>query len=97
MKRCENLKDLISTVYPGIEEMGIPTASYMIERTILCPRTDDVTNIVMCLEMDCTYLHVNNSNSKSCGRASRLIGTIVEAVQEIGDGEMILNLGRKEM
>lgn len=45
MKRCENLKDLISTVYPGIEEMGIPTASYMTERTILCPRTDDVTVI----------------------------------------------------
>ncbi|RZC52089.1 hypothetical protein C5167_020514 [Papaver somniferum] len=45
MKRCENLKDLISTVYPGIEEMSIPTASYMTQRTILCPRNDDVTVI----------------------------------------------------
>ena len=42
MKRCENLKHLISTVYPGIREMGIPAASYMTERTILCPRNDDV-------------------------------------------------------
>ncbi|KAI3951016.1 hypothetical protein MKW98_006498 [Papaver atlanticum] len=31
-----------------------------------------------------------SSNSKSCGRASWLIGTFVEAVEELGDGEMII-------
>ncbi|KAI3908384.1 hypothetical protein MKW98_012479, partial [Papaver atlanticum] len=45
MSKCAGLHELISKIYPGIEEMSKPTAEYMTERTILSPRNDEVSKI----------------------------------------------------
>ncbi|XP_026381746.1 uncharacterized protein LOC113276364 [Papaver somniferum] len=45
MSKCVNLHELISKIYPRIEEMRKPFAEYMTERTILSPRNDEVSEI----------------------------------------------------
>ncbi|XP_026459439.1 uncharacterized protein LOC113360107 [Papaver somniferum] len=45
MPKCTDLQELISKIYPGIEEMSKPTPKYITERTILSPRNDEVSKI----------------------------------------------------
>ncbi|KAI3851622.1 hypothetical protein MKW92_018707 [Papaver armeniacum] len=45
ISKSANLHELISKIYPGIEEMSKPTAEYMTEKTILSPRNDEVSEI----------------------------------------------------
>ncbi|KAL5714884.1 hypothetical protein ACHQM5_016786 [Ranunculus cassubicifolius] len=45
IKRCKEVEDLITTVYPGIENANKYPTSYLTERTILSARNDDVSKI----------------------------------------------------
>ncbi|KAL5728631.1 hypothetical protein ACHQM5_001695 [Ranunculus cassubicifolius] len=45
IRRCKEIEDLITTVYPGIEIANRYPTSYLTERTILSARNDDVSKI----------------------------------------------------
>ncbi|KAL5699213.1 hypothetical protein ACHQM5_030148 [Ranunculus cassubicifolius] len=45
IRRCKEIEDLITTVYPGIENANRYPTSYLTERTILSARNDDVSKI----------------------------------------------------
>ncbi|XP_028059216.1 ATP-dependent DNA helicase PIF1-like [Camellia sinensis] len=43
--KCQDLKELLSAVYPQLDVANISTPSFLTERTILCARNDDVNAI----------------------------------------------------
>ena len=45
IRRCQNINELISVVYPELNVASTVTPTFLTERTILSARNDDVSNI----------------------------------------------------
>jgi hypothetical protein len=45
IKKCLNLRELIYSIYPGLDVRGTLTSTFLTERTILSARNDDVSTI----------------------------------------------------
>ncbi|XP_026399936.1 ATP-dependent DNA helicase PIF1-like [Papaver somniferum] len=45
IKKCRDIKELISEIYPGLQDNKSPSTKYLTERTILSPRNEEVSRI----------------------------------------------------